>query len=254
MLNSVTKFMKGESPSLTSSVKPQLVSTKVEHDRTRLHFFDRELAKANDAVADLIQRIATLENIGIDAAEADKALQAYIGSDGGIDALHKHASGNTSPDDLISKLIAAARSTAEAAAPAKAALPATMAALDFARNEVNRLGAEKNAEIGRFMTQLGDGKAAEYKHCFEKLCRLHSELSGFARGVASLGIEVALNPVDEILSIPRYELPSLACQFEYDIRLRYQSRMFDLVESEKLWNEVKTRVSADVDADISDLI
>jgi hypothetical protein len=230
----------------TKPVKPIIVG------RERLHHFDSELAKAKSAVDDLERRVATLENIGIDAIAADRELQDFIASDGGVDALRAHSSGETSQDDQISKLLAAAKSTSEAAAPAKAALPSAIDALERARSEVIRLGEEKYREIELFMTSLADETAKAYKGAFNECCRLHDELTGFANGTSVYMGDVAM--VVEELKVPRFKLPSLACLDDYDPFLRRRGNSFTVSESTKVWTAVKDRLQTDVDSDLSDLV
>jgi hypothetical protein len=230
------KATKGESPSVA---KAEPVA-----GRERLHFFNEELAKANAAVADLERRVATLENIGIDAVAAERELQLYIASDAGTEALLAHAEGKS--------LIAAAKSTAEAATPAKAALPLAQDALASARAEVVRLGEEKQAEIGRYMTLLADETARKYKEAFELVCQLHDQLTGFANGTSVYMGEVMM--IVEELKVPRFNLPSLACTNEHDPFLRRRGSSFTVGEFTKVWTAVKERLEADVDADLGDLI
>jgi hypothetical protein len=73
------------------------------------------------AVEDLERRVATLENIGIDAITADRELQLFISQVGGTDTLLAHSAGKPKPDDQIATLITAAKKTSEAAGRAKAA-------------------------------------------------------------------------------------------------------------------------------------
>jgi hypothetical protein len=220
--------------------------------RQRLHFFNEELAKANAAVADLERRVATLDNIGIDAVAAEQELQLYIASDAGTEALLAHAEGKSKPDDQIAILLAAAKSTGEAAGPAKAALPLARDALEKERAEVLRLGEEKAAEIGRFMTLMADETARQYKDAFDLVCFLHDQLTGFANGTSVYMGEVAM--IIEELKVPRFNLPSLACINEHDPFLRRRGSSSTVGEFTKVWTAVKERLEADVDADLSDLI
>jgi hypothetical protein len=238
------KAARGESPSIAKS--------KPVTGRERLHFFDNELAKAADAVTDLEKRVATLEGIAIDAIAAEKQLQAFIAQDGGTDALLIHSSGNSKPDDPVAKLIAAAKASAEAAAPATIALPIAQDALARAKTEVARLGEEKNAEIGRYLTTLADSTARKYKAAFELCCSLHDEIMGFADGTSQYMGQIAL--VVEELRLPRFNLPSLACLNEHDPFLRHRANSHAVAASSKTWSAVKARLVLDVDADLSDLI
>jgi hypothetical protein len=247
MLQSVVfgkpKATRGDLPSVA---KPKPVG------RERLHFFDAELAKANAAVEDLGKRVATLENIGVEAVAAEKKLQSFIASDGGTDALLAHSAGNSKPDDEVSKLIAAAKSTSEASSPAKTALPIQLEKLAAAKAEVARLSEEKNAEIGRYLTTLADSTARKYKAAFASCCILHDELMGFADGTSLFMGEVAL--IVEELRMPRFNLPSLACLDVHDPFLRHKASSRTVGESSKTWAAVKARLVENVDADVSDLI
>jgi hypothetical protein len=238
-----------------SSKKPVEVKAKPAKPiagRERLHFFDAELAKAHSAVSDLEQRVATLENIGVEAVAADKALQLFIHGDGGVAALAAHSEGKTNPDDQISKLLGAAKATAEAATPAKIALPLAIDALEKSRAEVIRLEHERSTEIGRCMIRLVDNKAAQYKRAFEEVCRLHDELAGFATVSSSNAGEILL--ISEELKVPRFGLPSLACVNDFDPFLRRRGDAYTVDQSAKAWAQVRERLESNVDADLSDLI
>jgi len=230
-------------------VKPK---SKPVAGRERLHHCNAEQAKAIAAVEDLERRVATLENIGIDAIAADKELQLFIQQEGGTEALLAHSEGKTSDDDQVSILISVAKKTAEAAGPAKAALPLAQDALERARAEVFRLAEEKHKEIARFMTFLADATARKYKAAFDECCRLHDELTGFANGTSTYVGEVAM--IIEELKVPRFNLPSLACLDEHDPFLRRRGNSFAVNQSTQVWSTVKQRLEADADSDLSDLI
>jgi hypothetical protein len=219
--------------------------------RDRLHFFVAELAKANEAVVDLEKRVATLEDIGIDAIAADRALQHFIAQPGGTEALLAHSAGHSEPDDLIAKLIGQAKTTAEAAGPAKSALPLAIDALEKSKAEVIRLGEEKNAEVGRYMVQLGDDLARKYKAAFAAVCIAHDRLAGFAAGAGLYEVRMLIDPI----TAPRFDLPSLTVgQTEFDPLMRHTGSQLTIGESSKTWASVRSRLEADVDADISDLL
>jgi hypothetical protein len=235
-----------------TSKAPEVKPKPIVIGRERLHNFDAELAKAKSAVDDLTRRVATLENISIDAVSADRELQLFIAGPEGLEALLSHSERKSSPDDPVSILIAAAKSTAEAAGPAKSALPAAQVALERAHAEVARLAEEKAKAIEVYMTTLADGTARKYKAAFEETCRLHDELTGFASSTSVYVGEVAMI-VDE-LKVPRFVLPSLACLNDHDPFLRHRGNSFTVSESTKVWTEVKTRLQGDVGSDISDLV
>jgi hypothetical protein len=202
-------------------------------------------------VTDIEKRVTTLEDIGIDAIAADRALQNFIAQDGGTDALLAHSSGHSKPDDLIAKLISQAKNTAEAAGPAKAALPVAQDALERAKAEVVRLGEEKNAEIGRYMVQLGDDLARKYKAAFAAVCIAGDRLAGFGAGAGLYDVTLIVDPI----TAPRFNLPSLtAGRTEFDPLMRHTGSQLTIGESSKTWAAVRQRLNADVDADISDLL
>jgi hypothetical protein len=223
-----------------------------EVGRERLRHFDAELAKGQACVSDLEARCARLSAIITDAATADQALQAFIAADGGI-ALAAYSAGQTTADDEIAKLIAAAKSTSEAAAAAKAALPTAETALGNARSQVTALDGEKAAEIARVVAHFADHLALAYKKSFAETARLHDQLLGFARATSSIGGGVAL--IEDELTVPRFGLPSLErADGQYDPYMRHYANDFVVAQSSKVWATARARLEIDVDADLSDLV
>jgi hypothetical protein len=220
--------------------------------RERLHHFDSELAKATAAVKELEQRVLALEGIGVDAFNADRELQSYIQGEGGTEALMQHSAGHSKPDDRIAVLLATAKTTSEAAGPAKAALPFAQDNLEKCRAEVFRLEQERSEEIGRTMVRLVDDTAADYKRTFGKLCELHDQLAGFATVVSSNIGDVQL--ISEEIKTPRFALPSLASASEFDPFLRRRANPYAVEQSAKTWATVRQRLEADVGSDLSDIV
>jgi hypothetical protein len=219
--------------------------------RERLRHFDAELEKAHGFVAEFETRVARLATIMSDAREADQALQLFIANDGGTEALAAHAAGQTTADDEIAKLIAAAKSTSEAAAAAKAAQPLAQTALENARAQVIALADEKAAELNRVVMQLADSLAHAYLKSFEQTGRLYDQLLGFANGASTYIGEIAL--IIDPLKAPRFALPSLG-NVDADPFIRHRSSELTVNESTETWRAVKARLELDVDADLSDLI
>jgi hypothetical protein len=215
--------------------------------RERLRHFEAELAKAHGFVVSLEARVAQLSTITTDAVAVEQALQLHIAGDDGLAALAAHAAGQTTPDDEIAKLIAAAKSTAEAAAAAKATLPLAQTALENARAQVVALGEEKAAEINRVVTQLADGLAHAYLKSFEETARLHDQLAGFAAGTSTYVGEIAL--IIDQLKVPRFALPSLG-NIDADPYIRHRNNEVVIAESTRTWQAVKSRL----ELDLSDLI
>jgi hypothetical protein len=219
--------------------------------RERLRHFDTELERAHGFVADFETRVARLETIISDATAAEQALQLFIANDGGTEALAAHAAGQTGADDEIAKLIAAAKSTAEASAAARVALPMAQAALENARSQVLAIADEKSAELNRVVMQLADGLAHAYLKSFEQTGRLYDQLLGFANGASTYIGEIAL--IIDPLKAPRFALPSLG-NVDADPFIRHRSSELTVNESTETWRAVKSRLELDVDADLSDLI
>jgi capsule polysaccharide export protein KpsE/RkpR len=104
---------------------------KPKQGRERLRHFAEGISKAHEAIEDLEHRIARFESIITEAQVAQKSLQAAVHEDGGR-SLSEFSSGKTAPDDKISKLVALAKASREAALAASDALPHTREALDNA--------------------------------------------------------------------------------------------------------------------------
>jgi exonuclease VII small subunit len=218
--------------------------------RERLKHLDAETQKAKEAVVEFEQRVQRLESIIADAETAHKALQQAIAADGGK-ALEDYASGLTKDDDEISKLVMTAENSARAATAAKAALPVAQAALDNVRAQVVVLGEERVAELNRVIAMMADSEARSYQRSFDEMCRRHDRLVGYA-SVAQMShgdIQLIIDPV----KAPRFAFPSMGT-IESDPFLRHQVSSLTVSEAAKQWTEVRARLEADVNADVSDLI
>jgi chromosome segregation ATPase len=190
---------RGESPAAAVVSKPKQGREKLKH-------FADEICKAHNAIEDLEQRIARLTAIIIESNGAERALQDAINADGGI-ALAAYSSGQTKPTDDISKLVAHAKSSGEAAAAAKTALPHTESLLDNARSQLISLAEQKNAELNRVLASMADLDAQAYEKAFNLACTYHDKLAGYASVAQNNVGEVHL--IFEAPKMPRFALPSL---------------------------------------------
>jgi hypothetical protein len=226
------------------------VQTAKLDGRERLRFIDGEVRKANDAVADLEQRVERLGQIVTDAESNHNALQVAINADGGV-ALAAYSVGQAPADSEISRLVELAESSAKAATAAKAALPSTEAMLDSARSQVKELGDQRNAEMNHVVALLADADARAYQRAFDEMCRLHDRLIGYSN-VAQVSIgDVQL--ITENPKTPRFALPSLG-NSDADPFLRHRVNDFTVNDAAKSWATVRQRLESDVDADLSDIL
>jgi hypothetical protein len=245
MFSAKNKQSPGEIPGAVTSLRsPKTVG------RERLRFAAGEVAKANEAVADLEQRVARFSTIIADADTNHRALQDAINADGGR-ALAEYSAGKSDPDSEITRLVTLAESSAKASNAAKAALPNTEAMLASARSQVTALGDQRAAELNRVVAMLADADARAYQKAFEEMCRLHDRLVGYASvAQASIGdVQLILDPI----KTPRFALPSLG-NSDADPFLRHREDELVVADAARQWATVRQRIDADVDADLDDLI
>jgi hypothetical protein len=230
--------------SSSSKPKPDRVG------RERLQHFAAEISTAHEAIEDLEQRVARFGEIVVEADGAQRALQDAINADGGR-SLAKYSAGQTKPDEAIVKLVSHAKSSSEAAAVAKTAMPHTESLLEDARSQLVSLGEQKYAELNRVMAMLADKDARAYQASFAETCKLHDKLVGYAN-VAQANIGDVQLIVDTPRT-PRFALPTLG-NSDADPFLRHRTSELTVNESTKRWSAVRSRLESNVDADLSDLI
>ena len=111
---------------------------------------------------------------------------------------------------------------------------------------------QKNTELNRVVANLADVDAREYQKAFDVMCVLHDRLAGYASTAqASFGdIQLIIDP----LRVPRFVLPSMASGPDSDPFLRHKSSDLTINESARKWSQIRSRLEADVDADLDDLI
>jgi phage terminase large subunit-like protein len=163
-----------------------------------------------------------------------------INQDGGV-ALAAYSSGQASADSEITKLVNHAKTSAEAAAAATAALPHAETALANARSQVVELAEQKNAELNRVLAVLADEDAQSYKRAFDLVGLLHDRLVGYASVVEGNQGDVRL--IQAPLSTPRFALPSLG-NADADPFLRHRTSELTVNESAQRWSTVRDRAQS----------
>jgi hypothetical protein len=230
----------------TTSLKP--TSTHLP-GRERLRHFETHITEAHRAIEDLEHRVARFGSIIVESEAAHRKLQDAINADGGK-SLAAYSAGQTEPNDEINGLVALAKSSGEAAAAAKIALPRTESLLANARSQLTELINRKAAEVARVLATLADRDAQAYQRAFSTACILHDRLAGFASvAEGNIGdIRLIIDPI----KMPRFALPSMGNR-DADPFLRHQPSDLTVTASARRWSEIRSRLEANCDADISDL-
>jgi hypothetical protein len=247
MLNRVEKMLRGESSGASSVTNPV---AKTKQGRERLQHFADQIARAHAAIDDLEQRVARFGSIIVESEAAERALQTAIHADGGV-SLAAFSAGQTKPNDEISKLVAHAKSSGEAAAAAKIAKPHTESLLQNARSQLISLVEQKNAELNRVVANLADVDARKYQDTFDLLGKLHDRLVGYASVAEANQGDIHL--IKDPLKAPRFAAPSTG-NADADPFLRHQISDLSVGESARTWSAVRDRLQSDANADLADLI
>jgi hypothetical protein len=239
---------KNKSPRSESSGASVTPVKKTPVGRERLKYFVDEIARAHEAIEDLQQRIDRFGSIISDAEAAERALQTAINADGGV-ALSAYSAGKTRPTDEISRLVALAKSSGEAATAAKIAKPHTEKLLENARSQLITVTAEKQAELKRVIATLADVDVRAYEKSFENTCKLHDSLIGFA----TIG-EDNLGDVHLMHESPKMAKFVALGDATADPFLRHTTSSLTVAESSRRWSEIRSRLEADPETDLSDLM
>ena len=244
MFHRVAKNSKPRSESSEAVTKPP------KPGRERLQHFSDEIANAQNAIEDLEQRVSRFGSIISEAETAERALQSAIHIDGGI-ALAAYSSGQANPNDEISKLVAHAKSSGEAATAAKIAKPHTESLLQNARSQLVHLTEQRAAELARVLAMLADIDGRAYQETFDRLGKLHDRLVGFCAVAEGTQGEIYL--LHEPLKANRFALPSSG-NSDADPFLRHRPSEITINESARAWTAIRDRLQADADADLTDLM
>jgi chromosome segregation ATPase len=243
-------FKSVQSKAKTSEKIQSLRPAKPPTGRERLQHFDDNIGLAEKAIADLENRIERLESIVVDAVAAAKDLQAAVEADNGK-SLADYSAGKVEADSNIAKLVMASDNSGRAATAAKAALPSGQAQLENARAQLVSLTEQRAAELQHVLAILGDTEARAYQKLFDDLGRAHDRLVGYAQVCESnLGdVRLIIDPV----KAPRFGLPSMG-NADADPFLRHRESELTIAESARASGNIRDRLAADAQADLSDLL
>jgi hypothetical protein len=219
----------------------------IRQGRERLANFCAQIEAAEHVIGELTEHVARLKTVVVEADAASRALQAAIAADGGVE-LAKYSRGEASPDDAISKLVRHERTSNDASVAAKAGLPHTETLLAAARQQLVALTNERHVEVGRVIANLASSDVAAYEASFQETCRLHDRLVGFARVSQNNAGEIHI--LEEPPKIARFAVhgdPNAAPFYNH------QTSAHVVEQSAKRWSEIRLRLEANADADLSDL-
>jgi hypothetical protein len=224
-----------------------LPPVKVRQGRERLSHFDSQIDSAKNAISELTEHCARLQDILVDADNASRELQEHISSDGGA-SLSLYSKGDAEPNDRISILVRRERSTNEAAAAATVGLPATQQLLASASQQLVTLQNERHAEVGRVVSTIANSEVQEYERHFEKTCLLLDSLIGFSRvGQSNIG------DVYRIEEQPRMPKIVASGDSTADPFIRHTTNERVVEQSAQRWAAIRSALERDANADISDL-
>jgi hypothetical protein len=224
--------------------------------RARLRHFAGELAKAQQAVADIDANQDRLIKIIADAKAADEALQAAVAEDRGV-SLAAYAAGGAS-DGPIAKLILTKETTAKAAAAASAALPAVKEMLAFACAEVVRLEQQKFDATLVYLKTRAQEKHRAYNNAFTVLSSSYDQLCGVAVALSATGhSEMMTSGARLPIHAPGFNLnigPSHGPSEKVTLTHTTGDGEARVSEAMARWTEAKERLLQNPDAELDDII
>jgi hypothetical protein len=243
------------SKSRSSESNSVTISNPTIAGRERLKHAVDGINAAHAAIEDLQERILRFESIIVDAKRASAALQTAINQDGGK-SLSAFSSGQAKLDDPLHDLVALAKSSREAAIASEEILPATRAALDNARSQLADLEFKKASELNKVVASYIDLTAQKYLKTFQTLATLHDQMVG-----ASLAQESNLLPGEavhvrlthESLVAPRFISGAMGISDDAP-QLLHRVNQHVADQSASRWAELRSRIAADVNADVGDLL
>jgi hypothetical protein len=209
---------------------------------------------AANAVGELTATIERLERIITDADAAHLALQAAITADGGS-ALQKFSAGELSGDSEIGKLVTSEETLRKSAHAAKAALPTARAQLENARAQAQHFEVQKHHAAKNYLLIKADVVAHRYGKLARELFSAHDALVAISNALppnTQLGQTIRM--VDEFVTLPRFDLPSLAdANSEYLGTMTHAPQAGTIERVQAAWSQALDRVIADPDADVENL-
>jgi hypothetical protein len=217
--------------------------------RERLVHFGVEIEAAERVIGELTEHVTRLNAIVVEAEVASRALQNAISLDGGIE-LSRYSSGQSQPDDAISKLVSHSQTSGDAATAAKAGLPHAESLLATAKQQLASLNVQRHAEVMRVVELLADQDARSYQKAFDACCLWHDRMAGYAQATEGNIGDTRL--IIDVLKVPRYALPSMGDSLA-DPFLRHHSSPHVIDQSAKRWLDIKAQLEANPNTDVSDL-
>jgi hypothetical protein len=238
--------------------------------RQQLVAIDAKIAAARQGVARIEEQITRLKFIIAAAAPAAQDLQEAVADDGAAE-LERYAAGDRDDTSAIARRIAAAESTARAAAAARAGLPRAEQQLSLAVDGAAILERNKRDLINAVMIEHGDAIAKRYRAAFEELANLHDELVGFAQGARTAGftdVQMVTAPIEA----PKFRLPAMqtqpmlgsgavpfslhgtakAAHETFSPYLTHKSDSATVTAAARLWGAFAARLAADPQAELPD--
>ena len=199
----------------------------------------RARAEAAQAAVEQLRAVIDAEK------SAQAALQSAVAQDGGA-ALARYGGGETTLP--IGSLVARADIAARAAVIAKDALPEAEEKQRPAAQEVVQLIGEHRLAVAAVLIDQVDRVGKRYLETFNRLCDLHDQLAGAARGIAAFGCDIAL--LSEPLEVPRFNLPAMPSGPVYGVCLHHMPRPPAIGVAAAAWSHAGRRLAEDPHADI----
>ena len=241
--------------SKAQSVATQTAPTRrLVDERDVLRSRSAEVTKAEQAIAQMTANVTRLELIISEAASADTALQNAVAADGAV-ALTAFAQGEAAPDSDITTLLANAENTSRAAVAARAALPRAQANLANAQEQITHLETQRRQAIRDFLVLLATDYGRKYMAAWNELCSVHDILVGINASLppaSATGPELRMSTLPIIA--PRFNLATVAHASEFLATIEHRANDYAVQEVSGKWLSASERLSADVEADVSDLL
>lgn len=212
-----------------------------------------DLTAARNGIERTEQRVARLRSIIGAAVTAEITLQDSIAADGGT-SLAALAAGDDHPTHTAA-LLSNAEAASRAALAARAALPAAETELANAKVATAPIEARKQAAIAALMLAHGNMLAEQYAHAFERLCHIHDQLCGFARGAAHTAIGNVVM-TSTTIEAPRFKLPALANSGAgpFSPFLAHVPQDSTIAITATAWSRFAARLASDAHAELGDVI
>jgi hypothetical protein len=222
-------------------------------DRDELATILDEIKAARDRHAAAQASIASLTATIEGGVAAECELNALVASPSGVKGLAEFVAGGDK--GAVSRGVDRTARAVQAAEAARRALPKFEGDLAEANAEIARLETSRKNKVFEIMTKIyGDRLAQQYLLIFRTLGYFHDHIAGYSRGcnIAGSGSVVMSS---EMLEVPRFNLPSLACTGPYSPFLTHVPDQQTVSAAALAWSRFARRLAedpyADVGADLS---